>query len=409
MKVTGIIAEYNPFHNGHLYQIQKARENGADYVIVVMSGDFLQRGVPAVMDKYLRTKMALQNGADLVIELPALYATGSAWYFAKGGVSLLDKLNVIDTLCFGCESNTPDSVLQSADILIAESMQYKNELQSALKSGNSFPKARELALTKIAGTNYPSDLSSPNNILALEYCLALKERNSIIAPYPVKREGISYHDESLQNGVNPSATAIRELLKDDTFPDSLISYVPQSVYDNLLTNYRKHYPIHPNDFSNLLKYKILLEGANGFEKFGDVSVSLSDKIRKYSNQFTTFDAFCLLLKSKDLTYSRISRSLIHILLHITQEQYDFYKNHDFTYYARILGFKKEASPLLSQIKKKTSIPLISKLADAKEQIPDEAQSLFELDILSSHIYESVVSDRFQTPFQNEYTKQIISF
>ena len=409
MKVTGIIAEYNPFHNGHLYQIQKARENGADYIVVVMSGDFLQRGVPAMMDKYARAKMALQNGADLVIELPALYATGSAWYFARGGVSLLDKLNVVDTICFGCESDTPQSILQSADILTKESDDFKQEIQKALKAGNSFPKARELALNKIADIKYPSDLSSPNNILALEYCLALKERNSNISPYPIKREGSSYHDTALTAGNNPSASAIRELLTASPCPDKLISYVPQNVYDILSSEYNKQYPICQNDFSSLLKYKILLEGNNGFEKFGDISASLSDKILKYSNQFTTFDSFCQLLKSKDITYSRISRSLIHILLHITQEHYDYYKSHDYTYYARILGLKKEASPLLSQIKKKTSIPLISKLADGAGLLPDEAQSLFELDILSSHIYESVVSERYQTAFQNEYTRQIISF
>ncbi len=409
MNVTGIIAEYNPFHNGHLYQIQKVRENGADYIVVVMSGDFLQRGVPAMMDKYARAKMALQNGADLVIELPALYATGSAWYFARGGVSLLDKLNVIDTICFGCESDTPQSILQSADILAKESDDFKREMQKALKAGNSFPKARELALKKIANIKYPSDLSNPNNILALEYCLALKERNSNISPYPIKREGSSYHDTALTAGNNPSASAIRELLMASPCHDKLISYVPQSVYDILTSGYNKQYPICQNDFSSLLKYKILLEGNNGFEKFGDISASLSDKIIKYSNQFTTFDSFCQLLKSKDITYSRISRSLIHILLHITQEQYNYYKSHDYTYYARILGLKKEASPLLSQIKKKTSIPLISKLADSAGLLSDEAQSLFELDILSSHIYESVVSERYQTAFQNEYTRQIISF
>lgn len=409
MNVTGIIAEYNPFHNGHLYQIQKARENKDDYIVVVMSGDFMQRGTPAIIDKYARANMALLCGADLVLELPALYATGSAWYFARGAVSMLDKLGCVNSLCFGCETDDTSYIMQAADILINETSDFKSELQKNLKNGIAFPKAREIALNKISSVTFPSDLSCPNNILALEYCLAIKERNSMIIPNPIKREGTSYHEEMVSSAVNPSATAVRKLLNKNSFDESIADFVPPKVYEILKEHYHKTYPIEMNDFSSLLNYKLLLEGSKGFTDFYDIPESLSDKIIKNCNHFRSYDDFCSLLKSKDITYSRINRGLTHILLHIMEETAAYYKNMDYTCYARILGLKKEASSLLSVIKKNASIPLISKLADAPHILPDYAMPLLNLDILSSHIYQSVVSELYHVPFQNENTRQIISF
>ena len=407
MSVTGIIAEYNPFHNGHLYQINEVKKLGAEYIIVVMSGDFVQRGSPSIADKYIRTKMALQNGADLVLELPVLYATGSAQYFARGAISILDKLNVVNNLCFGCEASNTNLLLDAAKFLSKESPQYKKELQDNLKLGYSFPKSRELVITNLLGNEISSVLSSPNNILALEYCLAIIERNSNMIPLPLKRKGNQYHESNLTASSFPSATAIRNKLENASFPEEIKDYVPENVYDILQTLYKKNFPIIQNDFSSILKYKLLLEEANGFQTFVDITSSLSDKIRKNINQFRYFDQFCECLKSKDITYTRINRCLTHILLHITEETLNFYKGKDYTDYARILGFRQSALPLLSMIKENSNFLLLSKLADGKKNISDEFYSLLDYDILSSHIYESVVSEKYKVPFQNEFTRQIV--
>ncbi len=407
MNITGIIAEYNPFHNGHLFQIKEARKNGADYIIVIMSGDFLQRGTPAIVDKYTRSEIALLNGADLIIELPVLFATGSAMYFARGAVSILDKLNVVNTLCFGCEADNTDSLLHATDFLFNETAEYQDKLQDLLKQGFSFPRAREMSMSSILGTESCDILSSPNNILALEYCLALKERASNITPFPLKRQGSNYHDTYILHPKFPSATAIRKLLSTETSLHAIEPYIPFNALSILQKKYEKSFPIVQNDFSSLLKYKLLLEASNGFANFADVPSSLSDKILKNINHFSDFDSFCQILKSKDITYARINRCLSHILLNITEETLQFYKNCDYVPYAKLLGFKKSSAPLLNTIKEKTQIPLISKLADADNLIPKDAHALLEQDILAANIYESVVSEKYHISYINEFSQKIV--
>lgn len=407
MKVTGIIAEYNPFHNGHLYQIETAKKQGADYIIIIMSGDFIQRGTPALIDKYKRTQMALGCGADLVIELPALFACSSAQYFARGGVSLLNQLGVVNSLCFGCETDQISRLEEAASFLSHESLLYKKELQALLKEGYSFPRAREMACTKLLGPDIAEVLNSPNNILALEYCISLLEFHSSIVPFPIKREGSSYHETELLENSLPSASAIRSLLDGKTFPKELTDYVPQTVLTILEDEYKHSCPIVSDDFSTQLKYKLLLEESQGFTSFLDITPSLSDKISKNCNHFHSFDQFCSHLKSKDITYARISRSLLHILLHMTQEDMELAKANGYAQYARILGFREAALPLLSEIKKRSTIPLISKLSDAASILTPSAQALLDNDILAAHIYQSAVSDKYQVPFENEFQRQIV--
>ncbi len=431
MNVTGIIAEYNPFHNGHLYQIDQIKKNGSDYIIIIMSGDFLQRGTPAILDKWSRARMALSEGADLVIELPTVFATASAQYFARGGVSILDKLGVVNTLSFGCESDNLSLLKECASYLWKEPNEYKERLQAYIKEGKSFPKAREEALTALWGQEVAAFVSSPNNILALEYCIALLERNSSIQPMPILRKGSGYHEEYLQDSALPSATAIRKLLKDILYSSdvnsaildntqistatlintydfgkySILDYIPKSIASILEENKDKLF-LSQDALSLLLKYK-LLSKRNELETYADVTPDLADKIKKNLNQFETFSQFKDLLKSKDLTHTRISRALNHILLDITQDMYTDVKAHDYASYARVLGFHKRALPLLSEIGKNTSIPFITKLADARAQLSEQDYALLEHDIFCSHVYESVIADKTGTPFQNEFTKQIV--
>ena len=407
MKTTGIIAEYNPFHNGHLYQLQEVRKSGSDYIIVVLGGDFLQRGTPAIINKYERAKMALLSGADLVIELPVLFACSSAQYFARGAVSILDKLGVVDTLSFGCETDDVSLLKETASFLAEESSYYQDVLQNFLKQGFSFPKARECAVSKLLGSKAASLLSSPNNILALEYCMALSKRNSSIVPSPIRRKDSSYHEMNLIENTLPSATAIRQVLSDKSSITVLKNFVPEHVFSILDKSYEKNYPIFFNDFSSRLHYQLLLCASLGFDSYADITPAISDKIRNHLDSFRNIEQYLELLKSKELTYTRLSRCLLHILLQIPDSMLSFAKSSDYAGYARVLGFRDSALPLLTQIEHHGSIPLITKLSSAKEKLPLQAVPSFDLDILSSHIYESVVSEKYKSDFQNEYRRKLI--
>ncbi len=416
MNVTGIIAEYNPFHKGHLYQINKIKERDNSFIIIIMSGDFLQRGTPAILDKWTRARMALSSGADLVIELPTLFATASAQYFARGGVSILDKLGVVNNISFGCETDNLSLLNKTASFLWKEPTDYQKKLQSLLKEGNSFPKAREEALTSILGKEAASIVSSPNNILALEYCIALLERNSSIQPLPVLRKGNGYHEDTLMRNSLPSASAIRNRLLTCAYSSAnksdidalhleLAAHLPTEAA-SILTEKKENLLLSQDALSLLLKYK-LLSGERPLAEYADVTPELADKIAKNLNQYKSFSQFIELLKSKDLTYARINRALTHILLNMTQNMYTEVKENDYAAYARVLGFHNRALPLLSEIGKHTSIPLITKLGDAKKQLSQKDYEFFEHDIFCSHLYESIIADKTNLPFQNEYKKQVI--
>ncbi len=409
MKVTGIITEYNPFHNGHKYHLDTARsQTDADYVIVVMSGNYTQRGVPALIDKYLRAQMALENGADLVLELPLPYATGSAEYFAMGAVTLLDKLNVTDSICFGSECGDISKLQQIASLLYPESPAYTCLLQENLKSGLPFPLARSGALLALCPDvpNIAEIITSPNNILGIEYLKALLKRKSTILPFTIKRLGAGYHDGIL-DGERSSAFAIRTSLSEHGSLEAIRKQVPENVLSLLNADWQKSYPIVANDFSLLLQYKLLSTNKNNLASYLDLNKDLSDKIKKNLKDYTSFDNFCDLLKSKDVTHTRISRSLLHILLDITAKDMELYKSIDYIPYARILGFKKDATPLLNAIKKESSIPMISKLADAQKLLDHKSISMLEKEITASHIYEAVVAGKFGQKMKNEYTRQIV--
>ncbi|MBD5395394.1 MAG: nucleotidyltransferase family protein [Lachnospiraceae bacterium] len=407
MKTAAIIAEYNPFHAGHKYQIEETRRlTDADYILIIMSGDFVQRGAPAIYNKYIRTQMALMGGADAVIELPVLYAVSSAEYFAGGSIALLNQLGVTDYLSFGSECGDIELIKSCSELLFSDDPDYNNALSSFMKQGLSFPVARNKAVLQTAlssDNNYPENdlnqlFASPNNILALEYCKALLATNSSIIPVTVKRQGDPYHETAVNEdpAVFSSASAIR----------NVIEHNPGHRYDNTaaINDLPSHF-LACDDFSLLLYYKLLTEREYGFTKYLDCSHDLSFKIIKNLFSFTDFTGFCSLLKSKDITYTRISRVLTHILLGITTPdsfQYPI-SNRDLPVpYARLLGFKKSSSDLLSSIKKNSSIPLISKLADASSLLSDSAFTQLKQDILASDIYESVFANKYKKEMLNEY-------
>lgn len=409
LKVNGIVAEYNPFHNGHLFQLQNAKNRSdADYTIIVMSGNFMQRGTPALLNKFYRTEMALKSGADLVIELPALYSVSSAEFFAMGGVSILDKLGVVSHLCFGSESGDINALSRLANILVEESDEFTTTLKQGLRQGLSYPSARTAALTKL----YPDlrdcrdVLALSNNILGIEYLKALKRRNSSITPLTTRRSSSNYGDR-LMGTHQSSALALRHAIYDECDILSLASQMPDSSFEILEKALTSIGAMRLNDFSRILHYKLLMEADKGYTEYLDVSADLSDRIVNHLDKFTSFKDFCDLLKTKDMTYTRISRSLMHILLDIHTEDMESARHNDYVSYARVLGFRKDAEPLLSAIKKNTSIPLITKLADAEKLLDEASCQTLKKELRINSIYESTAALKSKQAMINEYRSPLV--
>ena len=400
MKIVGLIAEYNPFHNGHQYHIEKAKEiTGADAVIVVMSGNFVQRGAPAIMPKHLRAEMAIKAGASLVLELPVCYATGTAEQFAYGAVSILNSLGCIDAICFGSECGDINILSDLAKILCAEPHEYRESLQMFLRNGLSFPLARQKAIETICSNSSIAHLlERPNNILGIEYIKALYRLNSKIKPYTIQRVSSQYHDMDLQQEFS-SATALRQVIGENSI-HGLVGQIPNDNISLFQNNYQKRYPIFTNDFSLLLKYRLLNETKSSLTEYADVSEELANRIYNQRNEYIDFEQFCELLKTKELTYSRICRALLHILLGIKKSDYTDIQ------YARVLGFRKGDSDVLTVIKNASAIPLLTKLTATKD-LSDSAVQMLNQDIYTSNLYESVVTDKFKTPFINEHAHQIV--
>lgn len=430
MKVVGLVTEYNPFHNGHKYHIEEAKKSsGADYVIAVMSGDFVQRGAPAIMDKYSRAEMAIKSGADLVLELPVCYATASAEYFALGAVSLLDKLGIVDSLCFGSECGDISSLKEVAGILAGTTEEYDKQLLSYVKEGLTYPAAREKAITaylRSGNTSHSTDteqaarvLSSPNNILGMEYIKAIHSLSSSLRPVTIQRKTAGYHEKELSKAyedkhspspVISSATAIRTILQSSKEIPGLspvTASVPDAVYEILVSDYHKTYPITWEDFSSIIKYKLLSEDRNLLNGYVDMSGDLADRIKKNSIYACTMEELALRLKTKNLTLTRINRALTHILLNIRKTSLKQYCQNGYTSYARVLGIKKESSHLLRRITDIGRIPIITKVAKAEKQIDPLAMQMLSEDLFAAHLYNQAVYEKYGTPLPNEYQRGIL--
>lgn len=408
MTVNGIIAEYNPFHNGHLYQLEESRRlTGADYTVVVMSGDFVQRGAPALLPKHARAEMALRCGADLVIELPVLYASASAEYFAAGAVALLDRLGVVTHLCFGSECGNAALLQILARALSEEPAKYQAALKQFLREGATYPLARSRALAAVRPPDLPEGweniLSSPNNLLATEYIRALLKRNSPMAPVTVKRLGAGYHETA-----HGSALAIRQALSLNPDDEKTVhSHMPPQAASLLLESLKQRPPMQADALSSVLYFKLFSEREHGYEKYLDLTSDLSDRIKKTLGSFTGYEAFCQLLKTKNITYSRISRCLLHILLGIEKEHMTLGRFLDDAPYARILGFKRNARPLLSAIKSHSSVPLVTKLVHGQKNLQEDACRLLDLDIRATGIYNGILWGGTGRPAPSEFSTPLV--
>lgn len=391
MKTVGIICECNPFHSGHTYLMKEARrKSGADYVIAVMSGDFVQRGEPAVFNKYKRAESALEGGADLVFELPVRFCLSSAGDFALGGILALASLGIVTDLYFGSECGDLTPLMQAAQILFQEASSglplYSQHLQTALKSGLSFPAARAQALSQVTSIE-KKILEEPNNILGIEYCHALLKSGVPITPHTIKRNGQSYNDNRLPtsgspsaDSCHPSATALRRQI-----------YLSETPHLCL------------NDCSEIIGYSLLRK--NNLEEIKDISPELAARMRKYSDDYRDAAGFVRDCQTRTYTESRIRRALLQTALELTDTQYTMP-------YLRLLGMKKNAGALLKKVRHETlseNTTLISKLAADRKKMDNQALSLLEKDLLASGWYRQMWQRKYKDRLPNEYQRTIVMY
>lgn len=381
MSIVGIIAEYNPFHKGHEYQIEMAKElTGAEQVVIIMSGNYVQRGEPAILNKYTRAKHALQNGASLVLELPVCYSTASAELFAYSAVSMLNNLGIIDFISFGCETDNIDAFKRIASILVEEPDEYKTLLRTFLSQGEAYPVARKNALCRlIKDFSISSMLETPNNILAIEYMKALMQTKSTIKPVPIKRTDNGYHSKDTC-GAFASATAIREQLHSNNL-GSLKNLVPENTISAYAMQRRF---VKAADFSHILAGKLIY--SDNFENYYDISAFLSNRISNLKDKYTDYSSFIELLLTKNETYTHISRALMHILLDITENDIEYFRKNGTVFYANPLAINLSDTILLKKIKNNSSFELINKFGDFYKKQSGCAKKMLDINLKADALY-----------------------
>ncbi len=399
MKTTAIIAEYNPFHNGHNYQISHAKEiTECDNVIIAMSGNYVQRGEAAIYNKYNRAKWAIMSGCDLVIELPTAFSTGSAELFAYSAVDLLNKTGIVDYLVFGCEEDSIDKLQEYAIVFTSEPEQYKFSLKGKLKEGLAFPKARALALSEYLNDSTACDiLNQPNNILAVEYLKAIIRTDSSIKPLGIKRTDNGYNSETI-NGKFASATAVRAQIatgSDDT--NLLANVLPRHVFDDINSQLSS---IVLKDFSDMYYYSLITD--SNFDKYSDISEDLSNKINNLKSEYENIDSFLDSLLSKDETSAHLKRSLLHIMLGITTENINSIKSSGYNHYMFPLAINSANSGIMKDLKQNCDIPLINKFGDFYKFASNEARLLLDINQRADLIYNKISSAKGNKRY-NDFT------
>ncbi|MFR5500260.1 MAG: nucleotidyltransferase [Lachnospira pectinoschiza] len=401
MKAVGLVTEYNPFHNGHLYHLNKAMElTGADISVAVMSGDFVQRGEPAVLDKYTRASMALNSGVNLVVELPVNYAVSSAESFAAGALKVLDYIKA-DSIAFGSESGDIERLSKLAHILCDNEDALYKEISKCTANGISYAAARQKTVEKLTDRDTAAMLTSSNNILAVEYLKAIIKNNYAIKPYTVQRQGDDYNDTDIRSDY-ASATALRGNLK----ADNISKYIP--VKAGLILSSNTNY-IYPDDITEALFTRLLdILFASSYDKnvfienvmqYPDVNKEIAGRLYKSAMDMITrtvqqrsesedngafsFGSLCEHIKTKEVPLSRIKRALVRITLGLDKKHMEKYSNEP---YIRVLGFDKKGQEYLSHIRKTVEVPLITKIADYKEILLD--------DIHAANIYNMIVAGKY---------------
>jgi len=375
MKATGVVVEYNPFHNGHKYHLEMAREYGqGDIVIAVMSGDFLQRGEPAIINKWKRTEMALKNGVDIVVELPAYYSAQSAEIFAKGSVEILAGLGVSD-IVFGSESGDVEKLEEIARL--EEDEAFQERLREELSTGVSYPTAFSKVLEDTLGKK---GYFSPNDILGTEYVRAIRKKKLDVEPIAIKREGTGYHSHEVEGKI-ASATAIRRMLTEGS--GEIGEVLPRVSYEILADEHREGRTAFLRDYYHLIRHEIILH-RDILSEIQDIEVGFENKLYSAAVKYGDYDEFYNEIMSKRYTNARLQRILVHILLGLTVEHTVNAKKK--VPYIRILGFNEMGNSYLKSIKKSQETETFTTLKNVTKKLGEDAKVLLDFNERASKIY-----------------------
>ena len=407
-KVLGIIAEYNPFHNGHLYHLEQSKkETGATYTVAIMSGNFTQRGNTSIIDKWSKAESALHCGIDLVLELPVLYSISSAENFADGAIKILDSLKVVDYLSFGAETADVSTLNEIAKVLYTEPRKYKTFLSHELKKGLSFPKARENALMMYLNDirRFTNVISSPNNILGIEYLKALLKYKSNIKPIAIHRTANGYNDLSYSDNI-ASSTAIRNIMKNNGF-DILRNLLPEPSYSILIKNLKQGHVVPDlSAFEKGIIYNLRKMDISEIAELPDVSEGLEFALKNTANSCNTLNEFINIIKSKRYTNTRIQRILLYALLGITKKDMDLSKKT--SPYIRVLATNKRGKFLISEILKAN--PKLEIITSVKRYLDSNPNKNYQLmlnqDIWATNVY--TIGYEADSWNNLDFTKKIIT-
>lgn len=407
--VLGVIAEYNPFHNGHLHHLEQSKKlTNAEYTVAIISGNFSQRGSTSLIDKWSKTQMALLNGVDLVIELPVLYSISSAENFASGAIRILNSLGIVDYISFGAENADLDILDQIASVLHKEPSEYKNILSHELNKGLSFPKARENAILMYLNDirKYTKVLSSPNNILAIEYLKALKQYKSHITPIAIKRFQADHKSTSISGNI-ASATAIREMVNNSRSLDLLRPVMPESSYSILSDCIRDgHIVSDISTFEKEIIYVLRKMSIEEIANLPDVSEGLEFSIKEVANSCNSIVEFLNKIKSKRYTSTRIQRILLYALLGITKKDMEISKKIAEPY-IRVLGFNEKGKVMLSHITRKNrKLPIITSCKKfVTSNTNKNLKRMFECDIFATNVY--TIGFEYDSKNNLDFTNKLI--
>jgi predicted nucleotidyltransferase len=388
---AGIIVEYNPFHNGHLYHLKQTRKKtNADVVIAVMSGQFLQRGEPALVSKWARTNMALKAGVDLVIELPYTFCTQKAEKFAEGAVYLLTSLQA-DFICFGSESGNIDTFTNTINFISNHESDYNRFIRQFMNEGVSYPKAASLAFQQLAPSRDLLDLSKPNNILGYHYVKALQEIGSKTVPMTIERIHAGYHDQQLSSAKISSATSIRKTLAENRTLDHIQSHIPDTTYQELSAFYQKYNTFaFWENFWPFLKYRFSHSEPNELKDIYEVEEGMEYRLIRFAQEATSFKDFMEMIKTKRYTWTRLQRACVHILTNTKKEK----MRNKVPEYIRVLGFNQLGRQYLKEKKERISLPIISNLSQAERKA-------VQLDIKISQTYSFAFGNNGQKIIEEE--------
>lgn len=394
MKACGLIVEYNPFHNGHIYHLEEARKlSQADCLIAVMSGSFLQRGEPALSDKFSRTKAALESGVDIVLELPYAYSVQSSALFSHGAIKVLNSLK-INSLCFGSESGSIKEFLNSFYTFNDNKASYDFILQNALATGLSYPKANQLAYKEIG---FNLDVLKPNNILGFSYVKEVLNNKYPIELHTLKRINNDYHDEILSSQIS-SATSIRKEILKSSFTQNVKTSLPSSMIDELINYQKKAHTFHNwENYFDILQYKVLSSKRQDLSEIALVEEGIHNRIKDTAQKAESFEHWMQLVKTKRYTWVKIQRIFTHILTSTTQTELNDYHNN--FKQIRLLGMTKQGQTYLNKIKSDLDINIVSSL---------KAYGKDSLESKVSDVYYSIIEPKYRKELlKQEYAPPII--